>query len=371
MLELFKKNIINIPGKRIKRRLIVFESDDWGSIRIPNKAVYQQLVNERLLDEKDPFSQYDALENSKDLTDLFSVLSDHKDSKGNSPILTANMVMANPDFQKIKEAGFESYHFEHFAKTYERYSSSDATFSVMQQGIADKLFFPQFHAREHLNVPLWMRLLKSNHEGFRKAFELECFAISYKSNQNRRTNLMATYDYHTAEDLAFIKESIKEGMRLFEATFNYSSKTTIAPCYVWDTEIEKTFQELGTNVFQGSRFQNSPMPNEAAFKKTFHYNGQHKNGANYLLRNGLFEPSTNVTTNWVGKCLESIETAFTWNKPAVIGTHRINFIGSLNSTNREVGLTLMNELLTKIIQKWPEVEFITSEELANQYIAVN
>lgn len=368
MLELFKKNIINIPGKRIKRKLVVFESDDWGSIRIPNQKVFQQLVNEKIIDGTDPFSRFDSLENAQDLTNLFSVLNEYKDVKGNSPIITANMVMANPDFQKIKESNFETYYFETFTKTYSRYSSMDNTFEVMKRGIESKLFLPQFHAREHLNVPVWMDLLRANHKEFRRAFELECFAIPYKSKNNRRVNLMAAYDYYTAKDLNFIKNSIVEGMDIFETMFNFQSKTTVAPCYVWDAEIEKAFQEMGTIVFQGSRFQNSPQPDKATFKKIFHYNGQYNGGLYYLSRNGLFEPSINENINWVDKCLESIEVAFRWNKPAVIGTHRINYIGSLNLKNSTSSLKQMDELLKKILQKWPEVEFITSEELARVYI---
>lgn len=368
MLELLKKNIINIPGRRMKRKLVVFESDDWGSIRIPNKEVYKQLIKDKLLDEKDPFSRYDSLENANDLECLFSVLEKYKDSKGNAPIITANMVMANPDFLKIGDSNFESYHYEDFTKTYLRYSSTDATFDLLKQGINKKLFLPQFHAREHLNVPIWMNLLRANNKEFRSAFELEFFAIPFKTSQNRRGNLMATYDYHTAEDLNFIKESIKEGMQLFQTTFNVPSKTTIAPCYVWNTEIEKTFHELGTSVFQGSRFQNSPQLSKVGFKKTFHYNGQRNKDSLYLSRNGLFEPSTNRTIDWVDKCLESVETAFKWSKPAVIGAHRINFMGSLDPNNRDVNLKLLNELLSKILQKWPEVEFVSSADLAKEYL---
>ena len=34
-------NLLNIPGWNTKRRIVVFESDDWGAIRMPSKAVFE------------------------------------------------------------------------------------------------------------------------------------------------------------------------------------------------------------------------------------------------------------------------------------------------------------------------------------------
>ena len=35
-------NLLNIPGWRTKRHIVVIESDDWGSIRMPSKEVYKE-----------------------------------------------------------------------------------------------------------------------------------------------------------------------------------------------------------------------------------------------------------------------------------------------------------------------------------------
>ncbi|UPT70027.1 MAG: polysaccharide (de)acetylase [Flavobacterium sp. JAD_PAG50586_2] len=349
--------------------MLVFESDDWGSIRIPDKKAFALLLNQGLIKPNDPFSKYDALENAEDLIALFSVLKKFKDSQGNHPVFTANMVMANPDFEKIKTADYIEYYWEQFTKTYERFSKD--TFLHLQKGIEEKLFFPQYHAREHLNVQLWMELLQKGDASFRKAFDLNCFAIPYQSKDNRRDNLMASYDYNSDADFRFIQKSITEGLFIFESVFNQKSETTIAPCYVWDEAIEDAFKKNGISVFQGSRFQNIPKRNGGGFKTAFHFNGQRKNESLYLSRNGLFEPSLSENIDWVSKCMESISIAFKWNKPAVIGTHRLNFIGSLVEENRRGNLEKLELLLTKITQKWPEVEFVNSADLVNVYINYN
>ena len=81
-------------------------------------------------------------------------------------------------------------------------------------------------------------------------------------------------------------------------------------------------------------------------------------------RNCLFEPSRNQNFDWVGKCLSEIEIAFRWGKPAVISAHRENFIGSIFEENRLQSLEKLELLLTKVFQKWPNVQFINSAQLA-------
>src|SRR5690606_22010632 len=88
-------------------------------------------------------------------------------------------------------------------------------------------------------------------------------------------------------------------------------------------------------------------------------------GQYYLVRNARFEPSSNPNKDWINSCLKEIETAFFWKKPAIIETHRVNFIGFLNPKNRDGNLKLFNQLLKEIIKRWPDVEFKASDELGN------
>jgi hypothetical protein len=81
----------------------------------------------------------------------------------------------------------------------------------------------------------------------------------------------------------------------------------------------------------------------------------------------LFEPALNRELNWVEKALESMEIAFKWGKPAVIGTHRINFVGGLSLDNRNNTLKQLDELLNKGLKKWPEIVFLNSAELLEKY----
>lgn len=363
MKQTLKKHLVNCRGPRLKQKFLVFESDDWGAIRIPNVEVREILWENNLTKKNDPFSRFDALESTEDYQALFDVLLKFKDQKGNHPIITTNFILNNPDFNAIKAFGFEEYKSESFLKTYSIYKGNEKAWETLQLGISQNLMKPQFHGTEHLNVVRWMQFLKDNNEGYKTAFDLNCYAIDDLTAQNRRSNLMAAYDYNSSEELNYIQKSIVEGLQQFKDIFGFASQTTIAPCYVWNDKIEQLFYDENINGFQGSFLQNIPNSNKP-FQKKYRYTGQ-KNNLNqtYLVRNGLFEPSINDKVNWVDKCLESIEIAFKWGKPAVIGSHRINFAGRLDVQQRNSNLKLFESLIEKVLQKWPDVYFVSSEQL--------
>ena len=63
--------------------------------------------------------------------------------------------------------------------------------------------------------------------------------------------------------------------------------------------------------------------------------------------------------------MRRINIAFRWNKPAVICSHRINFMGALDEKNRNDNLLLLKDLLRHIKKTWPDVEFMTSDQLGD------
>jgi len=67
----------------------------------------------------------------------------------------------------------------------------------------------------------------------------------------------------------------------------------------------------------------------------------------------------------VDECLAQIEDAFRWRKPAIITAHRVNFIGSIEQSNRDKNLRQFKKLLLEIQKKWPEVEFLSADKLGD------
>ena len=96
----------NIVGFSTKRKLVVLESDDWGSIRMPTLDIAKHL-NSKGLDmftgDSGRYNTLDNLENQEDLEALFHTLSAFVDKNGRHPVFTAVGLVANPDFEKIKQ----------------------------------------------------------------------------------------------------------------------------------------------------------------------------------------------------------------------------------------------------------------------------
>lgn len=361
--QTLKKHLINIRGARMKGKFVVFESDDWGAIRTPNKRVRKELMDQGLIKRNDPFAQLDTLETTEDYQALFDVLKKFKDKNGNNPILTANFILNNPDFKKIEDFNFDSYFSEPFYSTYQRYPRSESAFKVFWEGMEQKIIVPQFHGREHLNVVRWMNYLKSHNQKFHYAFDRECFAILPNSPQDGNDHILATYDYRNEFELNYIKKSVSDGLKQFEKIFGFKSKTAIAPCYVWDEEIEEILIVEGVRGIQSSYLQKMPLHNKP-FGKTYPYLGKrNKFGQQYLMRNALFEPALNTNVDWINKCLQSISIAFNWGKPAIISMHRINFCGRMDENRRNENLKDFEILISKMIKRWPDIQFLSSADL--------
>ena len=230
---------------------------------------------------------------------------------------------------------------------------------MWHKGKSEGVFQPQFHGREHLNYKRWLRVLQQKNEA-----ALFCFDWETTYSGIADYSFMEAYDWDTPEDIHEQKKVIKEGLQIFKETFHETSKSFIAPCYNWDPTIEVVLKENGVNWIQGMRSQLIPTGTFNQYNPLKHSFGETNTlGLRYNVRNCIFEPSMNSNRDWVNSCLAQISNAFHWNKPAVICVHRINFVGFIDSKNRDKGLKDFDMLLKSILQKWPDVRFISTDEL--------
>ena len=362
-----RKHVLNIPGKRLKRKFIVFESDDWGSERIPSKEALHLLTATGSSVKSNPFNFLDSLETEEDLSALFDTLYTFKDTNGNHPSITANSVTANPDFVKIKESCFQEYHYESIIESYRKKKGCKNSFSILREGMETGVFRPQFHGREHLNVSHWLKALQNGDTILREAFDIGIYGIDLMETTAFRNNFMAAFDSNSEQEISELENIIKEGILMFRNIFGYQSKSFIAPCYIWHPSLETLLHDNGIKYIQGLPIQYSPEIGKP-YRKIYHYQGERNRMAQfYFVRNCFFEPALNSNFNWVDDCLKRIKIIFFWGKPAIIGTHRINFIGALDEKNRTRSLKYLTILLSLILKIWPDVEFITTDKLGDLY----
>jgi hypothetical protein len=236
-------------------------------------------------------------------------------------------------------------------------------------GIEEGLILPQFHGREHLNVKRWMQALQNAEQAEMDAFSQNVFGAKIVKSKGYVNEYMDALDFDDKSELEFQKNSLVEGLNLFESIWGFRSKSYIAPCYIWHSELEQTLYDNGVKYIQGLVNQFEPRNlNGTIYKKIYHYQGQKNNlGQRYFIRNAFFEPTINPHFDWIGDCMRRIDIAFKFKKPAIISSHRLNFIGHLNQNNREKNLKLFKELLARITKQWPDVRFKSTDGLGEIY----
>lgn len=338
----------------LNRHIVVIESDDWGAVRLPSKEVYNHLIKKINLSACHYCANDSILENC-DLELLHEVLNSVKDTNGNCAIITANFVTSNPDFERISKEHFETYYNESLLSTLSRYQNID--FLNIRKLINEHCLYPQLHGREHLNINRWMQLLQSGNIDFHMAFKHEMFGLSTTVTNTTHDSVMAAFDSGSISP-----NILREAVDNFNFLFGFNPQSFIAPNYCWNKEVENILYSKGIEYIQGVRTQ--LCRDDHRMYNIFHYMGQ-INEVNqiYLVRNVFFEPSSDLCKDWFNECKKQIENCFKNNHPAIISSHRVNFVGRINKKNRDNSLRQLSQLLKWIVLKWPDVEFMSTNEL--------
>jgi hypothetical protein len=361
------KKFVDFRSWKTSSKFIVFESDDWGSERTKDKSCLKRLLEISPAVASDRFSCIDSIASSEDISFLFEVLTSVKDKNGNYPKITANVCTANPDFERISSHNFQQFFYEPFYKTISDRPDGNQILKLWREGIERQIFVPQLHGREHVHAMAWLAELNAGNRELLEAFRNHSWSIPYNAIlEQRRKNLLAALDiYNLDGEETFQQNWIKEGADIFSKFFGFKSATFIPPAYTWHNRILSSCKEYEIEAIQGIPLQYEPVQSvKRKYRKKLHINGSiEKNGIIRLSRNAPFEPASKPSKNWVESCMKAIDSAFDNNFPAIIGSHRINYVGTLDVHNRDNNLRQLKELLDRIIEKWPNVEFLSSNEL--------
>lgn len=349
------------------KHIIVFESDDWGSIRMPSLEALQRLKSKGYnFADGIGYDRFDTLETADDLEALKDVLVSVHDSLGNPAKITMNFAVANPDFDKIKASGFESYYYEPFTDTLRRQQGNENALDSLRDGIRKGVFQPQFHGREHLNAQMWMDMLRKGDNATIDSFNENLFSMVVDQRTDIRQHVMAAYNISKESEYEFLLKSISDGLDIFERIFGFKSKSMIAPCYTWDSEIERFASSCGIEYLQGSRVQrHSSFALSEGESIDFRHTGEKNNfGQIYTVRNCSFEPSEDSKKD-SNFCLLQVRNAFKRGHAAIISAHRQNFIGGLDARNRENNLKDFRILLANVVKEFPDVRFMSSDQFGD------
>ncbi len=366
--EKLRIHLSNSFGKTLRRKIVVIESDDWGSIRTASRAAYEAMSRFGLKVQANHYG-FDGLESDEDLEILLNVLSEFKDSTGRAPVFTPFCNMANPDFEAIENANFSAYAFESIDKTLRKYPNHTKLLHYWQQGERQRLFSPQLHGREHIHVGRWWKLLvEDNDAGMREAFKWRSVGAS-QWHAKIYPNYLGALHPTKKDEIPELHKILEDAGDLYKHYLGHAPECFVAPNAAEPAELEATLKKIGVNTITRAKRRVYPL-GDGQFKKEWNWPGKiNAHGQVILVRNAFFEPvcfgepDKAHITDWVDRCLKQISIAFLWNKPAVISSHRVNYIGFIEPKNREKGIRELRRLLKAILTKWPEVEFMTTREL--------
>lgn len=359
-MESLKNLIINSFGIKTQRKIVIFLVDDYGTIRISSPQALQKLEQIEPNISNNRFNKYDALSSAEDLSSLFEVLTSVKDKNGNSAAFTPMTVVANPDFDLIELNGYSEYKYETFFDTIERTYASNSIIELWLEGIEKNIFVPEFHGREHLNVRFWLEFLQKKDKNVIEAFKLK--SIGVNPSHKTAKGYMAAFDIKDKNHLKEVIEISSEGLQIFEDLFGYKSKFFTPSALIHNDGMHEELKKNSIEFIDMARQRIEPNLN-GKYTKRFHYMGQKNSyGQRYITRNVMFEPNKD-DKDCVSMAIRDIAVAFKYKKPAIISSHRVNFVGGKSELNRKKGLEDLKRLLENIVVRWPNVEFLTVRDL--------
>ncbi|MCP4270106.1 MAG: hypothetical protein GY777_31790 [Candidatus Brocadiaceae bacterium] len=313
----------------LKEPVVMIESDDWG----PGPANHSKAL--------------------KSITDM---LLTHSDYHGRPAVFTANIVLSVPNASVIRSNDFKSY-----ARTTlgEGFSNMLTVFrKAIQQGV----LVPQLHGREHFFPEGLMGLARSGRQDIRDKLTED----GWSDWETLESPLQAHYvDCSSLPSCHLSKNQqasiVADAVNIFNRVFEQESRSTVAPCYLWNDDTEQAWKLHGISYIQTAGYRCIGRDQQANYvqnPKIIRFGTKNKHKQIYLVRNVMYEPADGRTTDG---CWREVVTAFRQCLPAAISTHRYNFTN--DDTMKRQALAGLDEILNRIEDHYPLRRYIASPEL--------
>ncbi len=364
--QLFQE-IKNIPGWKTKRKLVAIAVDDYGNVRLDSKKAYEAIHSKNPVKEEQRFDRFDTLETREDLEMLYEILASVKDQHGNPAIFTPFALPCNIDFERLRSEGFEKYQYELLPETFKKLEANQpiayrGTWDLWNEGMKKGLMLPQFHGREHFNLKVFEEKLAKKDPALLLSLKNRSLA-NIGPSDNPFVRWTAAFSFwDPAKDIEKFPEILQDGMESFKKVYGYKPSIFTPPANAFPNSLERFLVSLGIIAVNRAFFESAHVGFGKYKRRMSTLRLNKEINMIHIVRNVVFEPTCS-NINHVEKALSQIETAFKWNKPAIISSHRVNFCGHIDANNRKTGLTELKKLLSKIVNKWPDVEFKSIKSL--------
>ncbi len=310
----------------LKYPVVIIESDDWGA---------------------GPEAQAEAL------ADLIRLLRQFRDQKGHPAVMTIGVVLSLPDIEGILVSGCYKARYLHEP-------DFRSVVEILLAGAREGVFDLQLHGLAHYWPDNLMAAWRKD-EAVRR-WLLEDGWQTEKLPAWLQSRWIDTTSGLPSRPLG--RESIGQAVQAevvcFQRCFGRRPKVVVPPTFVWDADVEAAYAEAGLVVlitpgrgYNGRSTDGRLVPSERLYRSLERL----PCGLTALVRDIYFEPALGHNPQHT---LEAIAAKWQRREPAMLETHRFNFLdNSLQSS-----LNALGTLLEQTLVQFPGLRFMSSYELA-------
>lgn len=351
------RGLKNAFAKPSREQVIVFDSDDWGSQRIPSREAFLKLVDCGIITGLGDYDR-DTLESADDLSALTEVLAHARGSDGGPAVFSCYSNPANPDFEAIRANDFTRYQWKGLSGTLRARGDADEVLGAWREGREAGVLSPQYHGREHLQVEMWMAALRSSHQA-RRAFDLGLYSVPLPDVPQPARAFRAANFFMNFTEIEELAKVIRSGAHCFVSEFGTTPDIYCPTNNIFHPALYSAVRDAGcTAIIRHVR--NLEPDGRGGVRSAWGTRGVAEAGLKWFGRNAEFEP---LQRRGVEHALAGIASAFAWGVPAVISTHRANYVGGIDPAVRDQGLSALRTLLKEIQVRWPAARFASSKAM--------
>ncbi len=326
------------------RPLVLLQSDDWGRVGVRDREGYETLRAIGIQLGENPYDYY-SLETAEDVTALREMLRRHRDSTGRPACMVMNFLLANVDFEKTANAGFQDIHLMPLSHGLPGAWKRPGLFEAYRQGISDDVFYPALHGLTHFcRAPVERALQEPGERNnlVRTLWKAETPYIYWRMP-------WIGYEYCNPEkpQAGFLEAGaqnhlIVEAAREFKKFFSAAPLSACAPGYRANGDTHGAWSQAGIRVAQnGSGGALPPHIDEWEILN--------------LHRTIDVEPFERDLP--LEKYMQLAERCFERGVPAIISVHSINFHSSLKDF-RGPALRVLDEFLYALEARHPNLLYV-------------
>ncbi len=351
--EIFERfrEFLPLGGFHFDRRLVLFQSDDWGRVGLRDREGFDLLQSAGLKLGERAYDLY-TLETAEDLEAMSAVLTKHQDAGGRHPCLEMNFILFNLDFEKMRESQFRTIELIPLSRGFPEGWNRPHLLEHYRAGMANGVFWPALHGTTHFCRIAVERSLAEG--GDRAQLLRTLWQVGTPYIYWRMPWIGYEYwDPAQSERERFLssdkqRELIGLAVGEFARLFSSLPRSACAPGYRANRDTHHAWAQHGIRVAQnGPGFLTPPYFD--------------RDGILQLTRTVEFEPATDQAFS-VESALRQAEACFERGLPAIVSIHSINFHSTLQNFRTRT-LQALDEFLTALESKYDDVLYLRDEDL--------